>query len=319
MNVTEQVILEQFEYWRKPPKNKLEPALKPNTLTAILGCGTSYYLAQTLAAVFNRHGKAAVAVAGSEWLSHCSAYVTAGTPVQVIALSRSGETTETVTAARASREQGLFVVGITCQPGSSLASSSDIAIEMDTHPLEGIVMTVSASLMLLAGIGLAGIQIPHDLAAKALGILEGIQPKLDGLAKNRKHFVFLGSGELYGIANEGALKAQEMSLSYVQAYHPMEYRHGPISMIEKGVLAVMLYHPEQAEPEALLVSEIQSKGATVLGLGGPGDISVELDENHVALRAMLALPILQLFGERIAQAKGLDSTAPRHLTKVVML
>ncbi|MCV4593631.1 hypothetical protein OFC51_31785, partial [Escherichia coli] len=77
----------------------------------------------------------------------------------------------------------------------------------------------------------------------------------------------------------------------------MEYRHGPISMVEKGVLVTMLYHPAGAESEAALVRELQSKGATVLGVGGPGDLSVELNEPDAALRAVLALPVLQLLGE----------------------
>lgn len=317
MNTTEQVILEQFSFWQQPPKISQPIALNPATLTAIVGCGTSYYLAQSIAAVFNRQGRPAVAVPGGEWLSQASTY-TAGQPVQLIALSRSGESTETVAAARQSRAQGQYVVGITCAPGSSLVGASDCAIEMNTHPLEGIVMTASASLMLLAGIRLAGVKVPDGFASKAKALLAQNEPQLAGLAKNRKHFVFLGSAELYGIANEAALKAQEMSLSYVQAYHPMEYRHGPISMVEPGVLATLIYHPQQAEAEALLAKELQAKGATVLGLGGPGNISLEL-ENHPALRALLCLPLLQLLGERIAEAKGLDSTAPRHLTKVVTL
>lgn len=318
MNVTEQVILEQFGFWG-PPEPAALPPLDPQRLTAILGCGTSYYLAQTLAATFNRHGLRAAAVPGGEWLVNRPAYVAPGTPVQVLALSRSGETTETVAAARWSREQGHPVVGITCAPGSSLAAHSDFPLEIPTHPLEGIVMTVSASLMLLEGMRLAGVRIPGDLPLHALAVLNGVEPQLAALVRGRRHFVFLGSGELYGVANEGALKAQEMSLSFVQAYHPMEYRHGPVSMVERGVLATMLYHPAQAQGEAELVRELQAKGATVLGVGGPGDVSVDLGEADAALRALLALPVLQLLGERIAAAKGLDSTAPRHLTKVVTL
>jgi glucosamine--fructose-6-phosphate aminotransferase (isomerizing) len=70
--------------------------------------------------------------------------------------------------------------------------------------------------------------------------------------------------------------------------------------------------------EAELVQELQAKGATVLGLGGMGDISLDLPPD-AALRGLLTLPVLQLLGETIAQVKGLDSTAPRHLTKVVLL
>ena len=70
----------------------------------------------------------------------------------VIALSRSGETTETVAAAKASRAAGAYVTAITMEPGSALASNCDRLVAAETHPLEGIVMTTSASLMLLLGI-----------------------------------------------------------------------------------------------------------------------------------------------------------------------
>jgi glutamine---fructose-6-phosphate transaminase (isomerizing) len=114
------------------------------------------------------------------------------------------------------------------------------------------------------------------------------------------------------------LKLMEMSLSYSQAYHPLEYRHGPISLVDGCSLVVMLYQADETE-ESKLVQELQAKGAKVIGIGGPGDLSLELQVDDLALCGLIALPTLQWLGERVAQSKGLDTRAPRHLTKVVVL
>jgi glucosamine--fructose-6-phosphate aminotransferase (isomerizing) len=114
------------------------------------------------------------------------------------------------------------------------------------------------------------------------------------------------------------LKLQEMSLSYAQTFHPMEYRHGPISLIDERSLVVLLYSEDTLDEEAKLAREIQDKGGKVIGLGGPGDISIPVTGEGLA-RLPEVLPALQVLGERIAGYKQIDTTAPRHLTKVVVL
>lgn len=312
----ERSIVEQFPLWRQAAP--VSPQRFAGRLIT-LGCGTSYYLAQALAAAFNRQGQAALAVAGNEWLRHQDSYVTPQEKLRLLAVSRSGESTETVEALRASREAGLHVVGVTCAPEGTLAREADTVVSAETHPEEGIVMTASASLMLLQGLRLAGYAVDGESVADAAeNVLHGYGPQLDALLPGRSHFVFLGAGELHGIAQEGALKLQEMSLSYTQAYHPLEYRHGPVSLVDERTLVVLLYHPDTADEEARLASELQAKGARVLGLGGPGDLSVPLS-GEAALRGLTALPLLQWFGQRVARSKGVDSEQPRHLTKVVSL
>jgi D-tagatose-bisphosphate aldolase class II non-catalytic subunit len=81
--------------------------------------------------------------------------------------------------------------------------------------------------------------------------------------------VFLGRGPLFGIALEGALKLMEMSQIMTQAFHPLEYRHGPISLVDGKTAAVMLYSSDQRKAETKLVRELKEKGAVVIGLGGP--------------------------------------------------
>ncbi len=318
MNATEQTILEQFSYWQQALTLDLGAAkLEPGPV-AVIGCGTSYYLAQSIAAALNQSpNHSAIAVPAGEWHLRRRDYIT-DTKVQVLALSRSGSTTETVAAAKASLDAGERVIGITCEPDSDLARVSSQCVYAPTHPLEDIVMTTSASLMLLIGLALAGQKITSQQIQEAQDLLGQHKHKLDGLIQNRSHFVYLGGGALYGIASEGALKLMEMSLSFSQAYHPLEYRHGPISLIDEHSMVVMLYSPETLEQETKLVSELREKGATVIGFGGAGNLSLKLLETS-SLRGLIALPTLQWLGERVAQSKGLNTREPRHLTKVVVL
>ena len=316
MGLTEQTIFEQFPYWRTAIAPVPPPKAAP--VTVFVGCGTSYNLALSLAALANASGRAAIGVPGGEWAASPQNYWSAWQTAHVVALSRSGETTETVAAAKASRAAGAYVTAITVERGSALAANCDRLLAAETHPAEGIVMTSSASLMLLLGIELLGHPVPPSLVDVARGLLDSVDAKLPSLIADRSHFVFLGGGHLYGVALEGALKLMEMSQVFTQAFHPLEYRHGPISLVDHRTAAVMLYSADRREAEAKLVGELQGKGARVIGFGGPGDASFDVPCN-AALVGLACLPALQLLGERAAQAHDIDTVAPRHLTKVVTL
>lgn len=314
MNLTERSIFEQFDFWRKAPT--IDARAQKGATYVVVGCGTSYYLAQSLAALLNQKDFAALAVPGDEWVNRPQAYVPRGTPVQVITLSRSGESTETVKAAQASRASGWPVIALTCAPGSSLTQHADSVLLAETHADEGIVMTASASLMLLMGLRFAGYSVTEEHVLAAESLLKKADAEVAAVLAGRSHVVYLGSGELYGIANEGALKLQEMSLTYTQAFHPLEFRHGPVSLVDARTLVVMLYQAEALTEQQKLTAELLEKGATVIGFGGNGSVSLPVSEQG-AVRSLVLLPALQLIGERIAQRKGLDTRAPRHLTKVV--
>jgi glutamine---fructose-6-phosphate transaminase (isomerizing) len=334
MNTTEKVIFEQFPFWEKaigsisappqPSPGKVDTGFpsglgdKEAELTVFVGCGTSYNLALSLAALSNISGRPAIAAPGGEWLNRPGVFWPNWQKTHVVALSRSGETTETVAAAKASRAAGAFVTAITVEPESALAKNCDRLVEAPTHSEEGIVMTVSASLMLLLGMELIGMEIPHSLAGAAEDLARRVDAALPGLIDGRSHFVFLGSGPLYGVALEGALKLMEMSQIVTQGFHPLEYRHGPISLVDEKTAVVMLYSAGQRDAEAKLVAELQEKGATVIGFGGPGDAAFDIACDP-ALTGLCLLPALQILGERAAQARGIDTVTPRHLTKVVKL
>ena len=316
MGTTEQTIIEQFPHWRKAiaPLAPLQAA----DVTVFVGCGTSYNLALSLAVHANAAGRRAIAVPGGEWANRPRSYWPATGKVHVVALSRSGETTETVAAAKASRAAGAYVTGITMEADSSLAKNCDRPVLAETHPLEGIVMTSSASLMLLLGLELLGQKVPASIADTAQTLIDNVDARLPALIAGRSHFVYLGGGHLYGVGLEGALKLMEMSQTFTQAFHPLEYRHGPISLVDDHTVAVMLYSADQREAEARLTFVLQEKGARVIGCGGPGDASCTVDCDP-ALAGLACLRARQLVVERAAQARNIDTMAPRHLTKVVML
>jgi len=316
MNTTEKVIHEQFPFWEKALGSISAP--HDAELMVFLGCGTSYNLALSLATHANLAGYPAIAVPGAEWLNRPTAFWPRWQKTHLVALSRSGETTETVAAAKASRAAGVFVTAITVEPESSLAKNCDRLIEAATHADEGIVMSVSASLMLLLGMQMVGIKIPPSIVQSARRLADQLDAALPGIIEGRSHFVFLGSGSLYGIALEGALKLMEMSQIITQGFHPLEYRHGPISLVDEKTAVIMLYSADQKTAEVLLVDELRQKGATVIGFGGPGDLELNVD-CAPALAGLCVLPALQILGERAAQSKGIDTVTPRHLTKVVML
>ena len=316
MSVTERTIFEQFSFLRKAT-HRSERADSKAAL-AFVGCGTSYNLALSLSASSNAQGIPAVAVPGHEWLRRPSAYLPDPARAHVVAISRSGESTETVEAARWSRAAGIAVTAITCEAASNLAMIGSSVLAARTDPDEGIVMTTSASLMLSLGLQFVGVRISEDTIAHAEAMLKALERAGTDFLRGRSHFVYLGGGPLYGIGVEGALKLQEMSCTVTQAYHPLEYRHGPLSVLSERSTVVLLYHPDTRSEEERLAAELSSNGAFVIGLGGPGDLAL-LTDSEEGHRGLVYLPALQLLGERLAGLRDLDTDAPRNLTKVVRI
>lgn len=314
-SVTEKVIRDQFAYLRQALAQPIAPL--NGRVLVFIGCGTSLYLAQSLAAAANLQGRAAIAVPGAEWVQRPGAYLADPAGAVVIGLSRSGTTTETVAAIKAARAQGLRTIALSCEEGSTILQAADEAHYLPTDPREGIVMTVSASLMLLAGLRLVGAEVDGADIDAAEAALAGLDAG-SALTEGRGHHVFLGAGPLHGIANEGALKLMEMSLQPAQAFHPMEFRHGPVSLIDERALVALLYSAESAAEEAALAAELQAKGAAVIGFGGPGDLSIGTPFERPS-GGLRVLPALQLLGENVAVSRNINTETPRHLTKVVVL
>jgi glucosamine--fructose-6-phosphate aminotransferase (isomerizing) len=321
-----------------PRLGRFLPDLHPSQ-AIFTGCGSTYYLSLTAAALFQAlNGVTAQARPASELVIFPTLVFASGTPALLVAISRSGETTETLDALEVFRRHvGGQVLAITCDGASSLAREADFNLTASHAREESVAQTRSFSSMALLAEALAGHLAGHDVVA-ALGPLPTIcQRLLDeygdlarrlGEAADINRFFFLGSGYLYGIASEAMLKMKEMSLSYSEAFHTLEFRHGPMSMVDEHTLIVGLLSESALRHETAVLRQMHQGGAQVLAISESGSGLDGSDRVHeVVLRSgvpawarpVLYLPVLHLLAYYRAIANGQDPDRPAHLDAVVML
>jgi glutamine---fructose-6-phosphate transaminase (isomerizing) len=149
-----------------------------------------------------------------------------------------------------------------------------------------------------------------------------------GTKKEFAGYVFLGQGAHYWLAQEAALKLTEMSSSYAQAYHTLEFRHGPKSIASTDTLITFLLSDAAAEEESSLIRELKKLRAATLVVANramatlrrDSDLLIELglDEPEYARLALTAIPA-QLLGLAVGLRKGLNPDVPKNLTRAVVL
>jgi glucosamine--fructose-6-phosphate aminotransferase (isomerizing) len=299
-----------------------------------IGAGTSFYLAQAAAHVLQeRTGRPATAVPASEiFLSTAS--TVPDEPLVAFVFSRSGSTSEAVLAARHLREHArqARVVALSCRPGSALAAHAHLAIEIPAADERSVVMTRSFTSMLLAlgvvaatiaGDGLGELERLPALGRAAMDDAEAFGEQL-GADTDLDSFVYLGLGPNFGLAQEATLKLKEMTQVPCEAYNPLEFRHGPISIVEPGSAVVLLGGSREEPYLPDLERELAHHGAHVARISPyPSDIAAASlllppDLPDVA-RGPLYLPPVQLLAYHRARTLGLDPDAPRNLDQVVVL
>jgi len=304
----------------------------------VVGCGSTHYLAQSAAAtIAHRAGIPAHALPASELWLFPAAFALDRT--LLLAVSRSGTTTETLWALDRFRELGGGpVLAVTCYPESPLAQRADFVLVAPDAQEHSVAQTRSFTSMLLL------IQALAATLAEDEGMLErllrlpdaledlvervGDLPQRLGEDRDIERLFFLGGGPLYGLASEAMLKTKEMSLSYAEAYYPLEFRHGPMSMVDEHTLVVGFLSDTGLAQEVRVLKDMQRLGGRTLALAEdaaalPGwrpDHAVELrsglDEWE---RGPLYLPVIQRLAFHRAVAKGLDPDRPHNLTAVVEL
>lgn len=147
-----------------------------------------------------------------------------------------------------------------------------------------------------------------EAQAKAIG---------ENLALDR--FYFLGSGIRYGLACEVNLKMKEMTLTHSEPFHFLEFRHGPMSMVNESAAVIGLRSDANAAHEQKVLDEMRAKGGTLLSLA-EADANITFESGvPEAVRAVLYLPTLQLMAYHRSIAKGLNPDRPNNLTAVVKL
>jgi glutamine---fructose-6-phosphate transaminase (isomerizing) len=322
--------------------SKLRAAIRvarPNAEWIFVGCGTSYYLAQAVAASFNYLSLPARAVPASELLMYPSLTLHAGRDYVPVVISRSGRTSEAVRAAELlETTYGLRTIAITCADGQPLEPICSVALKLLDADEKSTVMTRSFTSMLL-GLQLLGAQVTGNekfgrslfaLSEQVSPLLRDVPERLQEFAEshNFSDFVFLAQGPLFGIASECMLKVTESSCSYSQVFHSLEFRHGPKSIAGPETLITFLVSETSSGAELELLEEMKNLGAATMVIANhlpaaarnSAEFSIELGLEVPEFARPAAFAIWgQLFGVYYGIKKGLNPDSPKNLTRVVEL
>jgi glucosamine--fructose-6-phosphate aminotransferase (isomerizing) len=305
-----------------------------------VACGSSYYLSRTIAAQWAKLLRVAcTAVPASELLFAPVEMMRRTGARQVALVSRSGKTTEVLRAAEwLKTNAALQTLGVTCSSDSVLEDLCTHTLKLPWADEKSMVMTRSfTSILLLFGRLGAKFAGDSELASALDGLPEKTAAWLAtnadkirafGTKRRFADFVFLGQGAHYWLAQEAALKLTEMSSSYAQAYHTLEFRHGPKSIASAETLITFFLSDAAAEEESSLVGEVKKLAAAtfvVVNRATPelrrdANLLIELglDEPEYARLALAAIPA-QLLGLAVGLRKGLNPDVPRNLTRAVVL
>ena len=292
MSVTLEEIESQPSVWRQAAETALDvaPRLPPaGRRIAIVGCGTSYYIAQSVAVARESAGQ------GESDAFVASEMPTTRTYDAVLAISRSGTTTEVVRALKA-LPAGTPSLAISAVPLSPVVEAASDAILLPFADEESIVQTRFAT----ATLALMRAALGHDLAPAIETAEASLAAPLPVDPAEFEHFVFLGHGWTVGLAFEAALKFRETSGAWAEAY--------PGDGVPPR--ADQRRRPEYAgvvpwrSPRLTLPRRSACTGATVAGSGAD---------------PMAELVTLQRMAVALAQSRGLDPDRPQHLTRSVVL
>ena len=338
---TKAEILSQPEIWEQVvnswPPSMLETFPKTEDYDQVLfiGCGSTFFLSRWAARMHEAHsGSISRAVPSSDLLLHPRHWIQAGQNTLLIASSRSASTTETIKAIDSFKADHTGdVIVITCNQQEPMGSQTEFVISAEQAQEESIAQTRSFSSMLLAHAfyttGSLPINIGKDLRAAGERLFRESLPLAEQIAQDTtlQRFFFLGSGPLYGLANECMLKMKEISQSYAESFHNMEFRHGPMSMVDEHTLVIGFIGDHGAEQDLAVLADMKAKGARTLAIANqvpekPAGLDhvIRLDSPLPMIwRSVLYLPPMQWLAFNRGLVNGLNPDRPHNLDAVVVL
>ena len=314
----------------------------------IIACGTAYYAGSIARYAFEKIAGLPVDVEVASEFRYRSPAMTPGT--LALAVSQSGETADTLAALRWCQAQGLKTAALVNVHSSTMAREADVLWPTHAGPEIGVASTKAFTAQLSALLSLVvcaaaqrGRITPEQeahyvqvlleapgLIAEALGMDAEITRMTNELSKARD-VIYLGRGDMYPLALEGALKLKEISYIHAEGYAAGELKHGPIALIdEKTPVVVIAPDDELFEKTASNVQEVAARGGRVIMITNrPDKVPTLSGEAAKSLKVMTApscdsfiaglvysVPI-QLLAYHTAVHKGTDVDQPRNLAKSV--
>jgi len=268
-----------------------------------------------------------------------------GPDTLTIAVSQSGETIDTLEAARHAARQGSHVLAVTNTVGSSLAREAHGVLYTHAGPEIGVAATKTFATQMVAlhltALYLAQVRVamyPEEIAevvehmqalpaqVEATLSLDGQVRDLAARYQRARDVLFIGRHTGYPAALEGALKLKEISYVHAEGHPAGELKHGPIALVEPGVPVVAIATECHVYPKMLSnIQEVRARGADVIAVATEGDEGIGEIAQHVVFvprtpellaPVVVAVP-LQLFAYHIAKLRGCDVDQPRNLAKSV--
>jgi len=298
------------------------------------GCGSALNASHAMAPTFQHFtGTRARAVPAAE-IDFFPETVFAGEGrYLVVAISRSGSTSETVLACDRALNRGMKTLAITCRAESPLARKANQALVLAPANEVSVTTTQSLSSMILAGQVLSAIAAQNsDYLAQLRSLPECGRRILAAshdlgrtIAENESinKFAFVGCGALLGLAREAQLKVKEMVLVPSDAYPLLDYRHGPKSNVDEHMLVTVLMTDRTREVEIEFLQEMKGLGGKLFALCERADEEVRKYADYLAeiksglpdfARDILYLPAIQFLACYKSLSRGLDPENPVNLT-----
>ncbi|HEX6331347.1 MAG TPA: glutamine--fructose-6-phosphate transaminase (isomerizing) [Actinomycetota bacterium] len=268
-----------------------------------------------------------------------------GPDTLTLAVSQSGETIDTLEAARHAARQGSRVLAVTNTVASSLAREADAVMYTHAGPEVGVAATKTFATQMVAlhlvALYLAQVRGPlfpaeigevvdrmrelPDQVARTLELDAQVR-EIAGDIRAASDVLFIGRHTGYPAALEGALKLKEISYVHAEGYPAGELKHGPIALVEDGVPVVAVATDCHVYPKMLSnIQEVRARGARVIAVASEGDAAIETVADDVLfvprvpelLAPVVVTPPLQLLAYHVAKLRGCDVDQPRNLAKSV--
>ena len=309
----------------------------------ITACGTAYHAGLVGTQIFQRLLRLPTMVEYAHEMRYADPLVKSGD--LTVAISQSGETADTLAAARLAGGLGTRLLALTNVVGSTLSRDADDILYTRAGP-EISVGSTKAYLAMLVGQYLLALKlgavtgaIDADRAAQiAQGLkrlpaqVETILEETDDIAAaaavlaDADDVYFIGRGLDYAVAMEGSLKLKEISYLHSEAMPAGELKHGTLALVTKGVPIVVVITQRSVYDKTIsAVQEVKARGAEVIAvaydtdteIGKFADIVLRIPETEDLLAPVNAVVPLQLLAYHVARLRGLDIDQPRNLAKSV--
>ncbi|MEX2640407.1 MAG: glutamine--fructose-6-phosphate transaminase (isomerizing) [Balneolales bacterium] len=309
----------------------------------IAACGTSWHSALVGEYLFEYLAKTPVEVEYASEFRYREPLI--GENDVMIVISQSGETADTLAAAREAKKRGALVLGICNVVGSTIARETDAGVYTHAGTEIGVASTkaFTAQVTVLTMMALMIAQKKKKIAANELGSiireLSLIPEKVGQILKMGEYieqlsrlftyapnFLYLGRSYNFPVALEGALKLKEISYIHAEGYPAAEMKHGPIALIDQHMPVVVIAATDHTNGKMISnVEEVKARKGRILSITNDGnsdvarlsEFTISIPKTHDTLTPLLTVIPLQLISYYIAVNRKCNVDQPRNLAKSV--